>query len=319
MATFALIGPNGPSLRTGEFIMPYTYMMPGTYNLELSGRPAGGLLRFDAQTVHAGGDMTLDCGPGMSREFYEWVATAFSRTIYRKDGAVYGSGSATGGLGYPAGAGARRLAYTSPSAAGARRLEFARALVAEVVLPGLDKSAKERASMTVKLSPEDTVLTQSAASGAVRASSKPWFGSDFKLQIDGLEAECKQVVSVATVSATTKISKDYIGAWRVPHKEPAGMGFSNLVIALPGEGTPGFEKVILGFEKWFQDSIKGNSTNRKAGSLEYLSPGGVRAYFQLDFRGLGIVKLSVAPKARTHVELYCESMTFSAQAMACVG
>lgn len=265
----------------------------GRFDLDLAGRPAGTLLGFESPFAGSAGlgglDMTLRCGAGMSRELYQWLAAVFLRSHQRRNGAVYKAASFGAGSG------------------GARRLEFHDALVTEVSLPALDKSLKMPASMTVKLLAEH--FAETVSSSPARRAPKPWFASDFKLRIEGLDAECRQVVAIAAMSAKTGIVQHNLGSDRIDRIHPTKTGFSNLVLTLPGAGTPGADKAVAAFNRWFQESVKGISAERR-GSLEYLGPGGGRAYFRLDFSGLGIFKMTTMGK--TQVETYCDSVSFSA-------
>jgi len=259
------------------------------YNIELNGRRAGTLLSFTPPS-RSGGDLVISCGAGMSRDFYDWVSSAFSHTHKRNNGAV----------------------NPSPSVTAAQRREFVDALIAEVILPALDKSVKIPAAMTVTLSPQLARLNPSPA-GWVGTPSKPWFINDFKLQIDGLEAECKQVASVGAVWVRTQIKPYSIGSSRVAEKLPTSDAFSKITITLPAAAYGVFEK-------WSRDSVNGGiSGSKRKGSLEYLSAGGGRPYFHVDFSGLGIVALSHTAKGTTAVELYFGDISFSAQAAALSG
>jgi hypothetical protein len=170
--------------------------------------------------------------------------------------------------------------------------------------------------MTVGVQMETTGFVRSRVA-PFRRSPKPWLVHDFKLRIDGLEAECKQVAGVGAVSAQTSVKKLWVGARRLPEAEPTGTGHSTLVVALPKAGHHGLDKATPGFRQWYEDSVKGRSSGKR-GSLEYLSPGGRHSYLRLDFRGLGIQSLTLKQDS-THVAMYFESMSLSAQPAALAG
>jgi hypothetical protein len=65
-----------------------------------------------------------------------------------------------------------------------------------------------------------------------------------------------------------------------------------------------------------ENSAKGGSIWEKDGSLEYLGPGGGRPYFQLDLRRLGVTRLSRTSRGAVKIEMYCEKISFFAQAAA---
>jgi hypothetical protein len=96
--------------------------MVNKYNLELNGQPAGGL--FDCRNVNSmpGGHMILECGVGMSRQFYDWITGVFSRQFLRSNGAV-----------------------SSPSAGtAAERMEFSYGLVSQVVPSWIGRQGRRR-------------------------------------------------------------------------------------------------------------------------------------------------------------------------------
>jgi hypothetical protein len=263
-----------------------------TFNLDLNGRRAG-MIRdvigaFNGAALQAAPtDISVDCGAGMSRDFYVWVASGFTEAARRADGII----------------------NPVPTTPGAKRLEFTGALIAAVALPQLDKSLKNPAMMTVKISPDILRSTSLDPSSRVGPSFKPWFVNDFRLQIDGLEAACKQIASVSAVWRKTRISQRTFGTARAWENEPAGGEFSPIVITLPAAASDGFLA-------WMQSPAKGSSMWEKDGSLEYLGPGGGRPYFQLDLRDLGITRLSRTPRGAVKVEMYCEKISFFAQAAA---
>jgi phage tail-like protein len=82
-------------------------------------------------------DITVNCGTGMSKAFYEWIQDTFDGTgkNLRRSGAVVA---------------------TDYQARERLRLDFTRALLAEVGLPALDASSKDAGKLTVKFTPEFT-------------------------------------------------------------------------------------------------------------------------------------------------------------------
>src|SRR2546422_2464206 len=117
--------------------------MQQNYLLEIDGKPAGRFFAFTGGTMQADvilesagadsirqkhissvkyQDMTLTCGTGMSRGFYEWLGNTFGGAASWKSGAVVALD--------------QRQAPTA-------RLEFMHALVTSLLLPRLDKSANK--------------------------------------------------------------------------------------------------------------------------------------------------------------------------------
>ena len=176
--------------------------------------------------------------------------------------------------------------------------------------------------MTVVLSPEFTRSTAAEASAElgvyISALPRAWNISDFRLWIDGLEADCAHVTHIGSLSLREKISRVLTGDSRDVRKEPTGREYSNLVFQLPNMYADGFYK-------WFEDFVvKGNSGefNEKNGTLEFFAPDSNKAYFGLKFSGLGIFKFGSESGLRTKtslpvtVEMYCENMKFYAGAAA---
>ena len=292
--------------------------MQQNYLLEIDGKPAGRFFAFTGGTIQADvilesagadnirhkhissvkyQDMVLSCGTGMSRGFYEWLGATFGGSASRKNGAVVALD--------------QRQAPTA-------RLEFMHALVSSLILPKLDKSANEAAFMTVKISPEVTRSTGAEASAkpGVYISSLPkaWNISDFRLRIDGLETDCAHVTKIDSLSLGQKVAEDYIGASRDAQKEAGSLEYSDLVIRLP-------EMYASGFFKWLDDFVaKGNNSPQfeKKGTLEFFAPHSSKAYFGIQFGGLGIREIAGSSALRTKTSLpvavgmYCESMNFYA-------
>ncbi|PWT92725.1 MAG: hypothetical protein C5B55_05805 [Blastocatellia bacterium] len=237
-------------------------------------------------------DIVLECGTGMSRSFYDWIGDSFAGKIIRKNGAVV---------------------YLDYNGNPKKRLEFRHALVDSLQLPALNHSGHEEAVMKVGLSPEISSvgnIDNSQKPGVYSASlPKAWNVGDFKLAIDGLDTS--HVKQVNAISFGTKIARDSIGDERTSTNLPGVTSFSDLVIQIPGSSKT--------FEKWVNDFvIKGNSgsTNEKRGMLEYFAPKSNKAYFTIEFSGLGIYQFVVdkgfQPAGDYTVTMYCQSMKFQA-------
>lgn len=288
---------------------------PNLYLLELEGKLAGRFSRFSGGDVsadvvvervaggqtshkHLGsvkyGDIVLDCGTGMSRAFYDWVGSTFSGKLMRKTGAVI---------------------ELNPKSKRKGRLDFTSALVKSLVLPELNRSAKDDAFMTVTVSPERT--SYSASDGPqdlgvyTSASPKAWGVGAFRIQIDGLSKECSHVTFISSLKLERKIVPEKVGETRDPVSEPGALEFPNIALKLPGSFADGFRK-------WADDAVvKGNAKERD-GSIDFFAPGSTSPYFNLKLDGLGIFGMAYAAGGRTStalpvtVNLYCEKMTFSA-------
>jgi phage tail-like protein len=239
-------------------------------------------------------DISISCGTGMSKGFYEWVKSSFDRKYARKNGAII----------------AADFDYKELS-----RRDFSNALISEIGFPALDASSKDAAKMTIKFSPEST--RYKAGSGSQLKFSDPkiqkkWLPANFRLKIDGLD--CTRVNKIEAITVKQKNVENPLGEIR--GLEPASIEFPNLVITLP-------DAFAKEFYDWHEDFvIKGNAgqESEKGGSLEYLTPDLKTALFTLTFRNLGIFKLSPEKceassdqVRRVKAEMYCEEMTFQYQ------
>ncbi len=224
-------------------------------------------------------DITISCGTGMSKGFFEWLTATVDRTPSRKSGTII---------------------WADVDLMERQRLNFSNGLVSEIVFPALDAATKDAASLTVKISAQSTRrLTDQRGRrlAAELAAQKRWTPSNFRLQIDGLDC--------------THVSKiDSITVRQVP-TDGGYLDIPNLVVTLP-------ESSAESFRDWVEDFlVKGNSGQdaEKEGTLEYLAPDLREVYARLTFRNLGIFKLTRVPanrdRARTvRAEMYCEDMAF---------
>ncbi len=287
--------------------------------LELEGKLAGRFFGFtggmavgdtvverigSGQVVHkhVGGvryeDMVLVCGTGMSRTFYDWAGSSFNGGFQRMSGAVMS------------------LGHDSKSTG---QLEFQNALVSSLELPKLDASSKDPGYLTISLTPEFTSFKKPGDTPnlGVYTSGLPkaWTIGAFRLDIDGLTAECRYVTRVESLRLGQVIVKDVVGSRRSPQNEAGGVNFSDLSVVLPRIHADGFYK-------WHQSFVvMGNSSSsgEKNGSLSFLGPGAMAPYFVVKLRGLGIKVISspafgTATALPVTVTMYCQEMTFSAGA-----
>jgi hypothetical protein len=279
---------------------------PGHFLVELDGVSAGDVKNFQgggavAEVIrekpgadhtahkHIGSvrydDIVLTCGSGMTKAFYDWVARASTTQSGLKNGAVIVF------------EGGKEIS----------RLDWIGGQITEIDFPALDSTSSDSVSMTIKISPERTRSVKGSGSKAVVTAGKNWLSSGFHLTIDGLKEACKHVSRIEPISLAWKTVRPAIGEMRdysqieLDHAEPG-----NLIITLP-------ESRADGFYDWFEDfAIKGKSSQayEKSGRLD-LGP------FSLKFGSLGIFVVTRpsttgASTRKTRVEMYCESIRFSA-------
>jgi len=133
---------------------------------------------------HIGGvkyeDITVTCGTGMSKAFYNWMKDSFDHKHSRKNGAIIAANYDFKEL---------------------TRLTFYNGLITEVGMPALDAASKDAAKMTIKFAPEYTRFSASVGGGATISGKyasdakiqKKWLPANFRLKIEGLEVPCVKV------------------------------------------------------------------------------------------------------------------------------
>ena len=236
-------------------------------------------------------DITVNCGTGMSKAFYEWIKASFDRKSTRKDGAIHAADFDSNII---------------------STLDFHQALISEIGFPALDASSKDAAKMTLKFKPETTRhrFTVGSLVASEKQKQKQWLTSNFRLRIDGLEKACSKVNKIDALT----IKQSFVPAddGRVDQKEPGKLEFPNLKLSL-SEGQSD------DFYQWHEDFvIKGNNSDKeeRAGKLEFLDPAN-KPLFTLSLSNLGIFK--VAPEKteagsenirRVKAEMYCEDISF---------
>ena len=244
-------------------------------------------------------DITVNCGTGMSKGFYEWLKASFDHQYQRKNGAVITAD----------------YDYKEFS-----RLTWTFGLISEIGFPALDAASKDAAKMTIKIKPEITRVQTTSGGGASISGKyatnplvqKKWLPANFRLKIDGLD--CTKVNKIEAIVVKQKIIEHAVGEMRDYEQEPAHLEVPNLVITLA-------ESHSDEFYKWHDDFvIKGNNGDdkEKGGSLEYLTPNLKEVLFTLTFKHLGIFKLTPEKVEagsenirRVKAEMYCEDIAFN--------
>ena len=279
----------------------------GNYAIEIDGLAAGwvmsaegGQATADVVTEKIGGDgiqkkhignvkyedISITFGVGMGKALYDWVQASFDHKVARKNGAVI----------------AADYNYREQS-----RLNFFNALITEIGLPALDAASKDAAKMTVKFAPESTQRSPGKGDQLrVVAKQKAWLVSNFRLGIDGLD--CQRVNKVEALTIKQKIVENPVGEGRT-----YGLEIPNLVITLP-------EASAESFYAWHEDFVIGGNNsdkNEKNGRLDWLTPDGRFSLGTVEFRNLGIFKLTPDKLEsgsdgirRVKAEMYCEDMLF---------
>ena len=238
-------------------------------------------------------DITVNCGTGMSKAFYQWIQDTLGLKGARKNGAIIESDF---------------------NARERSRMEFTNALISEVGLPALDASSRATAKMTLKITPEFTRL-KAGSGGQIKFESSfqvKWRTSDFKLKIDGLDDATSRALKIEAITIKQKVVENPIGENRDPAQQPAGLDFSDLAVSVA-------DSHAKSFYDWHQDFvIQGNNGDdqERSGTLDYLDSR-LRPLFTLTFSHLGIYRLDKqSPVARDQIltvkgEMYVERIGFA--------
>lgn len=242
-------------------------------------------------------DITVSCGAGMSKAFFQWIQDSLDHKHTRKDGSI------------------KAVDYNFNVRA---VQEFTQAIISEVTFPALDAGSKDAAKLTLKFSPE---VTQQKKGGEVftgvfaNSKQKQWTSANFRLSIDGLDAASSKVNKIEALTIKQRIVENPVGDDRTGDLEPSSLEFPNLKLSLA-------EVNAEQFEDWHEDFvIKGNNgqEQEKIGALEYLDPSQSKVLLAISFHNLGIFKYdpdaltaanSDSPR-QVKIEMYCEEIKFS--------
>ncbi|HWI60491.1 MAG TPA: phage tail protein [Symbiobacteriaceae bacterium] len=244
-------------------------------------------------------EISFKAGAGMSKAFYQWMQSTVNGRYTRKSGAIIAAD------------------YNNREL---QRLTFVNAIITEIGMPALDAASKDAASFTIKIAPEMTRRTVSAGTSIrfpIDASKqKKWLPANFRLRIDGLEAASSRVNKIEALTIKQKVTEHAVGDGRDYEQEPTSLEIPNLVITFPESHA---DEVY----KWHEAFvIRGESgqDKEKGGTLEFLSQDLKEVLFTLEFRQLGIFKLTPDKVEaggeqirRVKAEMYCEEMVFSAR------
>jgi len=290
----------------------------GKYSIELDGLNAGwiqsvegGGATSDVVTEKLGPDMvahkhlagvkyedvSINCGAGMAKAFYEWIKASLDHKHVRKNGAIHTANYDN------------KIMQT---------MEFFHALITEIGFPACDAGSKDAAKLAVKFATEYTRKKKGSGDAQLTINAekqKRWTARNFRLAIGGLD--CTRVNKVEALTVKQKVVEHAVGEIRDYEKEPANIEVPNLVVSVA-------ESHSENWDKWHEDFvIKGNNAQKaeKTGSLEFLSEDLKETLFTIDFHGLGIFKATHDKHEaggenikRTKYEMYCERMEFKSGA-----
>jgi hypothetical protein len=239
-------------------------------------------------------DITVTCGTGMSKAFYEWVKSAFDSKHMREDIAV------------------KTADYDGNVKT---EMDVFHGLISGIGFPALDASSKNAATLTVKISPEFTRLKKGSGKlpAATKAGkTKKWLSANFSLTIAGLD--CTRVSRIEALTLAAADTGNTSGKTRDLGLATTALAVPNLIVTLS-------EASAQSFFDWHDSFvIKGENGEgqEKTGTLDFLTPDLKESLFTLKFLGLGIFRLTPDKTEagsgnvrRVKAELYCESISFS--------
>ncbi|MDP9280836.1 MAG: phage tail protein [Chloroflexota bacterium] len=283
---------------------------PGVFQLNLGGTSAGFLKAIDGGDAYADvitiqpstgfpvkqianvkfDDFAVQLDFGMNKLVYDWIAASWKMNYIRKQGSITSAD----------------FNYQAKS-----ERQFRDALITETSFPALDASSKDAGYLTLQFAPEETIdLPASGALSAPASKQKLWITSNFKLQIDGIDAT--KVSKIDAFSVKQQFIDSPTGENRIGGKEPGKLEFPNLKITLA-------QSSIATWATWFDDFvIKGNNgaDKEKNGRIVFLSPDLQTELGEIKLINVGIFRLdpdaddpSSADKiARFTAEIYVEQM-----------
>jgi hypothetical protein len=239
-------------------------------------------------------DFTVQMGLSMGQPIKDWIDASLAMNYMRKSGELKAADFK------------REVRHIR---------EFHDALLTEIGFPACDGAAKDAAFMNLKFSPwrvRNKKGDGSKVDNPADMAQKMWHPTDFRFVIDGLDKACTKVSKVDALTIKQTVVSDQVGMERDYFKEPGKVEFPNVKITLSEEYSHDF------FAWHEQFVIEGNNTEEehKAGSLVYLNRNRQKELLTLTLSGLGIFKISSAPRANNEdkiasvtVECYCENIT----------
>lgn len=208
--------------------------------------------------------------------FFDWMAALFAGTAAEKTVII---------------------TTLSPTGQPVKALKAYHCVLTRISIATLDTGSELPFHFVLTLTPQSTETVPAVATPAppvtLTDTTSRFFSSDFKLQIDGLDASMVNRIGGVTISSSG-----------------GAVVFSNLAITLA-------ESTAAGWRAWLEDfAVKGNNGDdkEKNGTLQLLGPAGQGVKMTLRLRNLGILSLAKSRDpldqklVAVRAELYCERM-----------
>lgn len=215
-----------------------------------------------------------------------------------------------------------QLSYQDFSKAIKTQMLFSNCLISSITIPECNGQSEDEGSLTLILTPEsiNEIIPAKPISANFEKNQKNWQSSDFIFEIDG--KECKEVIRIEPFTIKASVIEDNVGLEQIIQNKPSKLIFPNLKITISDSGSKYWKD-------WANDFIiKGNnkSGNAKIGHLYFLPRNSKsntldrnNALGLVTFHNLGICSFGITSDETGsrkdlsyQVELYCESMDFSA-------
>jgi len=250
---------------------------------------------------HIGGlkyeDITITCGTGMSKGFWETLHKSFTDEFKRFEGTIF---------------------FADYDGKIRKSMEFYGAPITEIGLPALDAASKDAAKLSLKLSPEFTKTKFHHGSDSLNGKfridptkQKQWSPANFRLQIDGLEDACKRVNKIDAITIKQKVAQNMVGESRDYSVEPCAIEVPNLVITT----AEAHSRQLYHWRKEFLENGLNSEQHEKHGTLEYLTADLKDTLFSIDMHHIGLFKMTpdkgdalAEAISRVKVEMYVEHM-----------
>jgi hypothetical protein len=289
----------------------------GRYAIDIGGVPAGWVMSAEGggansdvvvekigpdliQHKHLAGvkyeDITVNCGAGMAKNYFEWIETTLKHETNskgRKDGSIH-SCDYDGNIKHT--------------------LDFFHGMISELGFPACDAASKDAAKLVTKIAIETSRGKKGSGKCDLKidaAKAKRWTARNFKLEIAGLD--CTRVNKVEALTVKQKIAENPIGEMRDYEKVAANIEFPHLVVTCNDSHADNWLK-------WHEDFVihgKNDQGAEKTGALHYLSEDLSKTLFTINFHGLGIFKATHDKReahnenvSRHKFEMYCHWFEF---------
>jgi hypothetical protein len=238
-------------------------------------------------------DFTVDISLSMAQPVKDWIDASLAMNYMRKSGELIAADLK------------REVRHIR---------EFKDALLTEITFPACDGAAKDAAFMSLKFSP--WIVRNKKGDGSKiddpgDTAGEDFHLSDFRFTIEGLEEACARVSRIEPITIKQTVVRDDHGQVLVDRSAAPKRERSKLRLTLPEEHAA---SIFAWHEDFVRPGVNQEGTH-KSGSLVYLNRTRQKELLTLTFSGLGIFKISAAPRANNEdkiaqvtVELYYENL-----------